>query len=574
MGLGWWRSTGVGPQVQVPMFYDAHYLYPRAWTQEQSAPGVPAPALIAFYGPNRISQSFVSGADQLSMVELWLAGQENRVVTVSLADDQGRIIRGDIPLTQGEEGGIYRLSFAPFPNSQDRRFTLTLWAPEASRNEPMVTRTVGGDRLDGSLNLNEYNRPGNLELMTYARGWPGMWWLNAVGQQILPSPFRLRLQQYKPPLFKGMFFSLLLVVTAGLSILYLILARPQAKPSLQTLSRTLGWVLALILVLFLIWQMTDGRMKLAVLSKNNKLETAGSPIAKAPPPGTPSRIIIDLVSNLWTARRDPEARSIDYDLVDGLPAIRVPADSRLGYLFDVPPHAHFRTGIAGEGRGELRVKVSVGEDIIRKETVTAMVDPGEKDVTSIEIDLTPWSGQAIMLNLITESVAEEVDGLWLMPQIETESDWLFPDPLPQMANIKTTDFRFGESADLIGYEVERSIVQAGEALTISLYWRPLKLVDKNAKIFVHILDDEGHLVAQHDAHPVNNSYPLPAWQNGTIILDEHVLQLPADLRAGRYDLAIGIYDPDTLQRWPVSSPDEMSITERRVLLRAGVEVVR
>ena len=197
MVLGWWRSSGVGPQVQVPMFYDAHYLFPRAWTQEQSAPGVPEPTPLAFYGPNRISQSFVSGSDRLSMVELWLAGQENEAVSVSLADDQGGIVSGDILLTAGLEGGrgfrhfgSYRLSFEPFLEAKDRRFTLTMTAPNATIEEPVVTRTVGGDRLGGSLNLNEYNRPGNLVLTTYASGLPGIWWLEAVGEQILPSLFR------------------------------------------------------------------------------------------------------------------------------------------------------------------------------------------------------------------------------------------------------------------------------------------------------------------------------------------------------------------------------------------------
>lgn len=46
--VGKWRSTSTGPQVQVPMFYDAHYLFPRPWTQAQEAPGVPAPFPVAF----------------------------------------------------------------------------------------------------------------------------------------------------------------------------------------------------------------------------------------------------------------------------------------------------------------------------------------------------------------------------------------------------------------------------------------------------------------------------------------------------------------------------------------------
>ena len=132
IGLGWWRSSGVGAQVQVPMFYDAHYLFPRPWTQEQAAPGVPEPAPLAFFGPNRISQSFVGGSDQLSMVEVWLAGQEKEPVVVSLVDDLGVGIGGEILLSKGVEGAVYRLAFEPYENAKGSLFTLTMTAPNAT----------------------------------------------------------------------------------------------------------------------------------------------------------------------------------------------------------------------------------------------------------------------------------------------------------------------------------------------------------------------------------------------------------------------------------------------------------
>ena len=80
LSAGWWRSTGVGAQVQVPMFYDAHYLFPRPWTQEQEAPGVPEPAPVsALFGPNMVTQGFIAGADNLTMVDVWIAGPAGSV---------------------------------------------------------------------------------------------------------------------------------------------------------------------------------------------------------------------------------------------------------------------------------------------------------------------------------------------------------------------------------------------------------------------------------------------------------------------------------------------------------------
>ncbi|MCA9953766.1 MAG: hypothetical protein KC434_03545, partial [Anaerolineales bacterium] len=94
--FGQWRSTGTGAQVQVPMFYDAHYLFPRPWTQTQEVSGVPEPFPVAFYGPNTISQTFVSGANNLTAVELWLRSPQIGGVTVTLSDESGPLYEAQL----------------------------------------------------------------------------------------------------------------------------------------------------------------------------------------------------------------------------------------------------------------------------------------------------------------------------------------------------------------------------------------------------------------------------------------------------------------------------------------------
>lgn len=574
MRLGWWRSSGVGSQVQVPMFYDAHYLFPRPWTQEQAAPGIPNPSNVAFYGPNLVSQSFVGSADMLSMVELWLAGPENVEVSVSLSDDSGRLVSGKVSLSDGLDVGPYYLSFQPFIEAKEKQFSLTLAAATATVDQPVVTRTVGGDRLDGSLRMNEYNRPGNLALMTYASGWPGKWWFDAVGEQLLPSPIRLRLQQYKPVPFKGIVFPLLLVITAVISVLFLVLARPATRPSMQLIVRTLGWTIVLILTLFLIWQVISGRVKLTAMTRSNFLELSEGFVAKAPSPGVPSRLVIDLASDLWTAERSPDARSVSNEMVDGLPAIQVPANSRLEYGFFVPPKATLRSGIAARGQGNLQAAIRIGDDVVDISEHQATAHPAKKDISWIEVDLSPWSGQAVFLSLITESENHGQDGFWIMPQIETESPWLLTDPLPQAVETESVRFRFGNSIELMGYAVEPSKLKAGEPATVKLYWRPLRASNDYATVFVHLLDKQGQIVAQHDAQPVNNAYPVPIWQPGTVIVDEHELLLPRDISGGGLSLVAGLYDPGTLERWPVVGPDNIPIVEGSARLSMELEVDR
>lgn len=569
VATGWWRSTGTGPQVQVPMFYDAHYLFPRPWTQEQTAPGVPAPAGLAFYGDNRVSQTFVSGSDRLAMVELWLAGDPAQRVALSLSDG-AHSVAAELPLIHGRSGGTYQVRFPAFDAARGRAFVLTLTAPQATADAPVTTQTVGGDRIGGALRINEFLRPGNLALQTYGRGLPGAWWLQAIGEQLLPAQFRLRLQQYKPAPFKGGLFAGLLALTGALTVGLLVLAAPTRAPAPRTLLHVLGWSLALILLLFLAWQLASGRLRLpfitGVTTNVTMARPAAGPITPAPAADmTAARLVDDFTAVLWTGEREPEARFVHTQIVDGLPAVRVPAESRLGFARTLPPHGRLRVGLLVPEEGALRMAVRVGDMELAARDVAA-----SDDVQWLALDLSPWAGQAVALELVTTPLDGAPDGLWLMPQLSVVSDWLLPEPLLQDDAITADGSRFGTAVELAG----SSAAQIGDDLAVTLYWRPLAPVDRYATVFVHLLDADGQLVAQHDGAPVGGAYPFPLWQTGTLVVDRHTLALPADLPPGRYTLAVGIYDPDTLARWPVTQPDGTLNPDGRGLLQSPVEISR
>ena len=76
---------------------------------------------------------------------------------------------------------------------------------------------------------------------------------------------------------------------------------------------------------------------------------------------------------------------------------------------------------------------------------------------------------------------------------------------------------------------------------------------QNATVFVHALNENDELVAQSDGQPVQNIYPLTHWPPGVIIADVHQFNWPVDGRLAQ--LAVGLYDPSTLARWPVTTPD-------------------
>jgi 4-amino-4-deoxy-L-arabinose transferase-like glycosyltransferase len=126
------------------------------------------------------------------------------------------------------------------------------------------------------------------------------------------------------------------------------------------------------------------------------------------------------------------------------------------------------------------------------------------------------------------------------------------------------DYRLGEAIRLVGYDLTGG-VEAGDVLTVTLYWRADGAPGEDYRVFVHLLDARGEMVTQHDGPPRWGRYPTWAWQRGDVVPDEHVLSVPAAAAGGPFSLAVGMYRPDTLERLPVTGPAG-PLPEGRILL--------
>jgi hypothetical protein len=124
-------------------------------------------------------------------------------------------------------------------------------------------------------------------------------------------------------------------------------------------------------------------------------------------------------------------------------------------------------------------------------------------------------------------------------------------------NALSADASFGNIARLVGYSSSGTTYQSTQLpgyLPLTLFWRPTSETDRSYKVFIHLVDDKGQIVAQHDSIPAGGTLPTSVWLPGEIISDTHKLSLPADLPPGTYTLQIGLYLPETGERPPVASP--------------------
>jgi hypothetical protein len=109
----------------------------------------------------------------------------------------------------------------------------------------------------------------------------------------------------------------------------------------------------------------------------------------------------------------------------------------------------------------------------------------------------------------------------------------------------------------------------GDAILLSLRWESLRRVDYNYHVFVHLLDAHGERVAQRDGQPVQWMRPISSWQPGEEIIDHYGLLLTDDLPTGEYTIAIGLYDPVSGQRLPISAgPGDFAIELGPILVES------
>jgi hypothetical protein len=127
-------------------------------------------------------------------------------------------------------------------------------------------------------------------------------------------------------------------------------------------------------------------------------------------------------------------------------------------------------------------------------------------------------------------------------------------------------FTFGEEIELIGYDAPQRVAP-GDEVRVALYWRALRPMPIDYKVFVHILGPDGRLVAQTDSPPLNWSYPTTLWQPGEHIRDEHLLSVDPTTPRDDYALFVGLYDGATGERAMVRDAAGSESAERRVLIQ-------
>ena len=129
-----------------------------------------------------------------------------------------------------------------------------------------------------------------------------------------------------------------------------------------------------------------------------------------------------------------------------------------------------------------------------------------------------------------------------------------PPPLAHRASV-----RFGNVAELIGYDLAPGPYTFRDPITITLHWRALEgATATDYTVFTHLLADDGHLVAQHDGPPVAGTRPTRGWLVGEIVTDQHPMTF-RETYAGVAAIEVGLYDRATTERVPADTGESYAL---------------
>jgi hypothetical protein len=100
---------------------------------------------------------------------------------------------------------------------------------------------------------------------------------------------------------------------------------------------------------------------------------------------------------------------------------------------------------------------------------------------------------------------------------------------------------FDNQMALVGYDLDRRVVRAGEEVTLTLYWRGLQKMEHNYSISAQFVGDEQVKVAEDSNWPLKGDAPTMLWKPGNLLEDPKTLAVRANAQPGIYDVHVTVF---------------------------------
>ncbi len=139
-----------------------------------------------------------------------------------------------------------------------------------------------------------------------------------------------------------------------------------------------------------------------------------------------------------------------------------------------------------------------------------------------------------------------------------------PGEYPNSLNIN-----FDDKIALVGYELDRRIVQPGDKIRLTLYWQPLAPMEENYSVFAQVLGIKDQVWSRSDGWPVEGRSPTSHWELDDIVKDVRDLTIGLTTPPDFYDIEVGLYARGP-GRLPTIAEDGHKLGDRALLSKIRV----
>jgi hypothetical protein len=130
----------------------------------------------------------------------------------------------------------------------------------------------------------------------------------------------------------------------------------------------------------------------------------------------------------------------------------------------------------------------------------------------------------------------------------------------------------GRRVRLLGYDLDHRTVRPGDIVRLTLYWQALKELDEDYTVFTHLLGEDSTIRGQMDSQPLGGLLPTSTWFAGMIVADRYDIAVAPDASPGEYQIEVGMYLLETMQRLSAVDEGGQRLPDDRVLLEPGITV--
>jgi hypothetical protein len=199
--------------------------------------------------------------------------------------------------------------------------------------------------------------------------------------------------------------------------------------------------------------------------------------------------------------------------------------------------------------------------------------PGQTVITEHLLTMPPQEGQATAQVAVRRTSCVRGDEFipfsprWLAPQTPILSLPPIqvagrPPAAPGVTNFGDLILLLAQSSD---DDLGRRTLSPGAPLELTLRWQGMQAMEADYTLFIHILAPDGTLQGQIDVWPKDGTHPTSQWRPGEPFEDRYLLYIDPEAESGAYQVEIGWYLLETMQRLPVLDAQGRAIDDKVLL---------